>query len=258
MGAKLLYGEINALANMHGYSWASNQYFADLYEVDERTIKRWLKSLSDNNFIKIETDKTGIQWQRKIWISHDVQKMFTKGHFCHPPRTFLSPPPSTEHHIVSINNTKNNTPIAPKGDVCVAFGDFVKLSQEDYDGFVAKYGKQYADDLIESINDHIASKGLKPYKDYAATMRNWIKRKQEQGGSKAKAPDVVQKNYDFAKTVVEKFAHMTRSKEEMELGPTYFELGKYPAQELIEFKEKAFRERVVSKLRKMGYPVEGL
>jgi DnaD/phage-associated family protein len=50
-GAKLLYGEITALCNEKGYCWATNKYFADLYEVDKSTIKKWLKALADNNFI---------------------------------------------------------------------------------------------------------------------------------------------------------------------------------------------------------------
>lgn len=74
--AKLLYGEITALTQREGYCWASNKYFADLYDVCERTVTNWLISLQTCGFIIIETEKEGLKWDRKIWIT---QKMFTKG-----------------------------------------------------------------------------------------------------------------------------------------------------------------------------------
>lgn len=78
--AKLLYGEITALTHKEGYCWASNSYFAELYDVDDRTIRRWLESLRDNGFIVVDLDKVGLKTERKIWIS---QEMFTKGQKCH-------------------------------------------------------------------------------------------------------------------------------------------------------------------------------
>lgn len=57
--AKLLFGEITALSNKKGYSWASNKYFADLYDVDKKTVSRWVKQLEDSNYISsvMEYDK---------------------------------------------------------------------------------------------------------------------------------------------------------------------------------------------------------
>lgn len=108
--AKLLYGEITALCSIEGYCWATNQYFADLYEVDTFTIQRWLKSMKEKKFIKVEIFKTGIQTQRKIWIVDGFQINLTKPQNCGADTTKLLPP----HHenVVHINtssNTSSNT-----------------------------------------------------------------------------------------------------------------------------------------------------
>lgn len=64
--AKLLYGEITSLCNEKGYCWASNQYFASLYSVSDRTIQNLIKQLSDKNYIKIEVINSN---QRNIYIN---------------------------------------------------------------------------------------------------------------------------------------------------------------------------------------------
>ena len=69
--AKLLFGEITALSNKKGYSWAQNRYFSDLYNVEVKTVSRWIKQLQDHNYIKteIEFDKQTEQvTKRKIKI----------------------------------------------------------------------------------------------------------------------------------------------------------------------------------------------
>jgi len=50
--AKLLYGEIAALANKYGYCFASNAYFAEVYNVKIRIVRMWVSSLIENKLIE--------------------------------------------------------------------------------------------------------------------------------------------------------------------------------------------------------------
>lgn len=68
--SKLLYGELTALSNQEGYSWATNAYYAKLYQVEDRTIQRWLSQLKRLGFIKIYQVPTQDNLtQRRIFIT---------------------------------------------------------------------------------------------------------------------------------------------------------------------------------------------
>jgi len=64
---KLLYAEITALADKHGYCWANNRYFANLYEKDSTRVSKSLKDLWEKWYLNIEQIKE--EWNtRKIYI----------------------------------------------------------------------------------------------------------------------------------------------------------------------------------------------
>ncbi|MDR1398643.1 MAG: helix-turn-helix domain-containing protein [Treponema sp.] len=52
--AKLLYGEITALSHKEGYCWATDGYFASLYEVGRKTVNLWVQNLKECGYISIE------------------------------------------------------------------------------------------------------------------------------------------------------------------------------------------------------------
>ena len=64
--AKLLYGEITALSNQEGFCWATNKYFAELYNVEPNTVSRWIAELTECGFI---TAKLGKGNAREITIA---------------------------------------------------------------------------------------------------------------------------------------------------------------------------------------------
>ena len=68
MGAKMMFGEITCLSNKEGYCWASNNYFAKLYQVHTNTIQNWIHTLSDCEYIRLETTQHQVGRTRKIYM----------------------------------------------------------------------------------------------------------------------------------------------------------------------------------------------
>lgn len=52
--AKLLYGEITALCNQKGYCWATNDYFARLYNCTKQSVSGWINKLKEKGYIGVE------------------------------------------------------------------------------------------------------------------------------------------------------------------------------------------------------------
>ncbi len=108
-GAKLLYAEITALCNKEGFCWASNSYFAELYDVDIRTIQRWISSLIKKNFIYSEIENDGSKNPRKIYLnSSENQKMFRGRQKCQPTHDKVvmgGGDKNVMHNNTDINNT---------------------------------------------------------------------------------------------------------------------------------------------------------
>ncbi len=118
-GAKLLYGEITALSNAMGYCWASNEYFSNLYDVESRTIQRWIKSLTDLKFIFPVIENQGFKCYRKIFISEEIQICYTHDKNVTLGTTKMSPSARQKCHpinTISIN-TENIIIADPDPDI---------------------------------------------------------------------------------------------------------------------------------------------
>lgn len=73
--AKLLYIEFTALTNKEGYCWATNSYFANLYNVTTRTISKMINQLKEYGYINVvmvyEPGTKQIK-QRQIWLNNSI------------------------------------------------------------------------------------------------------------------------------------------------------------------------------------------
>ena len=69
---KILYTEITALTNSKGYCFATNSYFAELYEVHKNTVGTWISNLEKQGYIKtVLIYKKGTKeiMERRIYIN---------------------------------------------------------------------------------------------------------------------------------------------------------------------------------------------
>lgn len=156
--AKLLYGEITALCNEKGYCWASNQYFAEIYNVSDRTIKNWISQLVDKGYIQRSVkyrEGTKEIEQRKLFIGRE-NNFATPGNYVPDPRENNFTSPSENNFPVnntSINNTFNNTNIY-KGKK--------KQKSETVNSVIAEYTENK--DLQDALHDFVdmRTKARKP------------------------------------------------------------------------------------------------
>jgi hypothetical protein len=108
---KLLYSEITALSNKYGYCTASNKYFANVYDVSTRAIKKWITDLERLNYITKQItrdEKTKQVLERKIYIvnNYPSEQKVPRGREqkFQPPSEQMCPVNNTRY----INNTSNN------------------------------------------------------------------------------------------------------------------------------------------------------
>ncbi|MBQ7778359.1 MAG: helix-turn-helix domain-containing protein [Oscillibacter sp.] len=70
--AKLLYGEITALADQTGYCWASNKYLAERFLWGERTVSRLIAQMQELELITIEMVPVKNGRERRIFVGQTV------------------------------------------------------------------------------------------------------------------------------------------------------------------------------------------
>jgi len=156
--AKLLYGEITALSNKTGYCFASNNYFAELYNVNKNTISRWISDLKRLGFITIEIERAANKQiiKRCLGIVQKVDNPIDE---------------KVKGNTTSINNTSNNIYIKEKFVNEVMTFDYPKDMLEDFINYWTEGKKKMR--YQKQITFEIKLRLLR----WAKNQKNWNKPK---------------------------------------------------------------------------------
>lgn len=157
---------ISSLCAKKGYCFASNQYFSELFGIEQETISRKIKKLEEKNYISIEYEKRGCEIKdRKIRLTKisidDYQKY-----------------QSTIDENVKDNNTSINNTSINKKEKSIKRKSFTKPSIEEIQNYCTERSNginaEAFYNFYESKNWYV---GKNKMVDWKACVRTWEQRK---------------------------------------------------------------------------------
>lgn len=145
---KVLYSEITALANKEGYCYATNGYFAKLYECTETAISLQIKKLAECGYITLDIEDG---YKRKIFIVvGDLKKVNTPLlKKLIPPLKKVNTPPlkKVKDNNTSINNKINNY---EKKEEQTDFEEIAKEYEKRFPMTLSSYKAQQLADILDN------------------------------------------------------------------------------------------------------------
>ncbi len=179
---KCLWAEIQSLFNKEkGGCYASNDYLLKFMGVKERRLQELLASLKQKCLLEIISFDGRQRVLKAVNASAEQRCESSHGRGaekCTPSMQKNAPLSYIENK--EDNKVYNTPPNPQKGEAAKAacvFGSFVRLKEGEIESLYEKYGKKPIDEVIEEMNDYCASSKPKGYTDYAAAIRQWIRRR---------------------------------------------------------------------------------
>lgn len=177
---KLLYGEITALSSKNGDCWASNDYFAELYNVTIASVSSWISRLQKFGYIEISmVPQTGQEAtiRRKIHIGLQKNLNTSAGGL----QKNLK-----ENNTRNINNKNILKDIDTSKKEIVKEKRFQRPSVDDIRAYCRERGNSVDP---EAFYDYYESNGWKvgraAMKDWRAAVRTWEKNRFEKNNKKS-------------------------------------------------------------------------
>jgi len=162
---KLLFAEITALTNMNGQCFATNKYFAQLYDVSVETVSRWVSNLEKLGFIKRTIKyKEGSKQIEKRFISL-ATPIDEKINTPHDEKVKGPIDEKVKGNSTSFNSLSFIEEFYPNDRSLLAVN-------EEY-GSVANRVLHLA---VEEFKDAVTNKQGKPYKNLQSAFRNYVRK----------------------------------------------------------------------------------
>ena len=207
--AKLLYGEIVALSNKDGVCYASNKYFAELYDISITTVSLLIKDLIENGYLESEF----LYKENSKEIDHRYLRIIKGGYLRNLKGGIKE---KLKGNNTSINNTSiNNTSINIRQQdnievYSIYENEIGSLSPRQYE-LLENYRKELSDELIiraieitkdnnacsfnylKAILEEWKNKGYKCIGDIQTVLKSGLNR----GKKVIELSDALCKQYDY-------------------------------------------------------------
>ena len=171
---KILLAEIDSLGGSSDGCFASNQYFADFFDLSKDRISRLVSGLKNKGYITAELIyKEGTCEVDKRIIKLNPYSYFYQGVQNHQGGIGENTKDITNNYNINNNNkaSKKKTTKEPRHK----YGEFknVLLSDKDLEKLKAEYGEELVEKYIKKMDEWIELNGRR-YKNYYLALRQWM------------------------------------------------------------------------------------
>ncbi len=164
--AKLLYSELTCLSNAFGFCTAGNKYFADLYELSEREIRRIIHALKEKGYIQIDSASR----PRKIYVNYNGTKMSAY----EDKNVRLQEHKNVPHNNTSININNNIYNITPEIELPLKDGTTFHVTEEVMQHYKELYPPLDITAEFKKMHEWLNNNPNRRKKDICRFINNWL------------------------------------------------------------------------------------